>query len=196
MTLISVNLLIVKSSSHSPPLLFKGLMLMASRNLSMETVFAFLGFADFPELQILLFLMFLMMYIITLIGNLGLIVIIKIYPKFHILVYSFLSHLSLVDFCYSPIVTTKMLENLVMAGKGIFDSSFMLQYFLSCTAVVTGSFLLQWWPMTTLWPLVIPCFTQWSCHRGSVPWWLGHTSGYAWHPDTPLLCSPTKLFLT
>lgn len=141
--LISVYLLFVRNNSLPPPLLFKDIMLMASRNLSVEITFALLGFTDYPELQIPLFLVFLIMYIITLVGNLGMIVIIKINPKFHTPMYFFLSHLSFVDFCYSSIVTPKLLENLVMADKSIFYSSCMLQYFLSCTAVVTGSFLLQ-----------------------------------------------------
>ncbi|XP_064131220.1 olfactory receptor 5L1-like [Loxodonta africana] len=70
------------------------------------------------------------------------IVIIKINPKFHTPMYFFLSHLSFVDFCYSSIVTPKLLENFVMADKSIFYFSCMLQYFPSCTAVVTESFLL------------------------------------------------------
>ena len=80
--LICVYLLFVRNNSLPPALLFKGIMLMASRNLSVETTFALLGFTDFPELQIPLFLVFLIMYIITLVGNLGMIVIIKINPKF------------------------------------------------------------------------------------------------------------------
>ncbi|MBZ3877605.1 Olfactory receptor 5D14 [Sciurus carolinensis] len=115
---------------------------MAVRNLSVETIFALLGFTDHPELQVPLFLVFLLMYIITVVGNRGMIVIIKINPKFHTPMYFFLSHLSFVDFCYSSIITPKLLENLVLADKSIFYSSCMLQYFLSCTAVVTESFLL------------------------------------------------------
>nr|XP_012381842.2 olfactory receptor 5D14 [Dasypus novemcinctus] len=115
---------------------------MAKRNLSVETTFALLGFTDYPELQIPLFLVFLFMYTITVVGNLGMIAIIKINSKFHTPMYLFLSHLSFVDFCYSSIVTPKLLENLVMADKSIFYFSCMLQYFLSCTAVVTESFLL------------------------------------------------------
>ncbi|MBZ3871835.1 Olfactory receptor 5D14 [Sciurus carolinensis] len=115
---------------------------MAVRNLSVETTFTLLGFTDHPELQVPLFLVFLLLYIITMVGNLGMIVIIKINPKFHTPMYFFLSHLSFVDFCYSSIITPKLLENLVLANKRIFYSSCMLQYFLSCTAVVTESFLL------------------------------------------------------
>ncbi|XP_049747416.1 olfactory receptor 5D14-like [Elephas maximus indicus] len=115
---------------------------MAERNLSVETTFALLGFTDYPEIQIPLFLVFLITYIVTVVGNLGMIVIIKINPKFHTPMYFFLSHLSFVDFCYSSIITPKLLENLVMADKSIFYFSCMLQFFLSCTAVVTESFLL------------------------------------------------------
>ncbi|XP_062053945.1 olfactory receptor 5D14 isoform X2 [Lepus europaeus] len=117
-------------------------MVMSARNLSVKISFALLGFADYPELQLPLFLLFLLMYIITVVGNLGMIVIIKVNPKFHTPMYFFLSHLSFVDFCYSTIITPKLLENLVVADKGILYFSCMLQYFLSCTAVVTESFLL------------------------------------------------------
>jgi olfactory receptor len=125
-----------------PILPLKGIMQMTARNLSMETTFTLLGFTDYPELQVPLFLVFLIMYIITITGNLGMIVIITSNPKFHNPMYFFLSHLSFVDFCYSSIITPKLLENLVMADKSIFYFSCMLQYFLSCTAVVTESFLL------------------------------------------------------
>ncbi|XP_050614546.1 olfactory receptor 5D14 [Macaca thibetana thibetana] len=117
-------------------------MMMVLRNLSMETTFALLGFTDYPKLQIPLFLVFLLIYVITVVGKLGMIVIIKINPKLHTPMYFFLSHLSFVDFCYSSIVTPKLLETLVMADKSIFFFNCMMQYFLSCTAVVTESFLL------------------------------------------------------
>uniref|UniRef100_A0A8D2AXS0 Olfactory receptor n=1 Tax=Sciurus vulgaris TaxID=55149 RepID=A0A8D2AXS0_SCIVU len=108
---------------------------MVVRNLSVETTFALLDFTDHPELQVPLFLVFLLVYIITVVENLGMIMIIKINPKFQTPIYFFLSHLSFVDSCYSSSVTPKLLENLVLADKSIFYSSCMLQYFLSCTAV-------------------------------------------------------------
>ncbi|KAM8971743.1 LOW QUALITY PROTEIN: olfactory receptor 5D14-like [Sarcophilus harrisii] len=117
-------------------------MVIIDSNQTVIATFMLLGFTDYPELKVFLFLVFLVMYIITAIGNLGMILIIKINPKFHTPMYYFLNHLSFVDFCYSSIVTPKLLENLVMKDKSIFYSSCMLQYFLSCTAVVTESFLL------------------------------------------------------
>ncbi|XP_048216218.1 olfactory receptor 5D14-like [Perognathus longimembris pacificus] len=117
-------------------------MVITPRNLSVETTFILLGFADSPELQIPLFLLFLVMYIITVVGNLGMIILIKTNPKFHTPMYLFLSHLSFIDFYYSSIIIPKLLENLVMTDKSIFYGSCMLQFFLSCMAVVTESYLL------------------------------------------------------
>nr|XP_014584903.2 olfactory receptor 5D14-like [Equus caballus] len=115
---------------------------MVARNMSVETSFALLGLTGFPEVQISLFLVFLIMYVMTVVGNLGMIIIIKINPKFHTPMYFFLSHLSFLYFCYSSTVTPKLLENLVMADTSIFYSSCMLPYFMSCTAVVSESFSL------------------------------------------------------
>uniref|UniRef100_A0A3Q2I5F9 G-protein coupled receptors family 1 profile domain-containing protein n=1 Tax=Equus caballus TaxID=9796 RepID=A0A3Q2I5F9_HORSE len=109
---------------------------------SQQLLFSWVSQITQSSLPCPLFLVFLIMYVMTLVGNLGMIIIIKINPKFHTPMYFFLSHLSFVDYCYSSIVTPKLLENLVMADKSIFYSSCMLQYFLSCTAVVTESFLL------------------------------------------------------
>ncbi|XP_004875296.2 olfactory receptor 5D14-like [Heterocephalus glaber] len=115
---------------------------MSIKNLSVETTFTLLGFTDYPALQIPLFLLFLIMYIITVVGNLGMIAIIWIQPRLHTPMYLFLSHLSFVDFCYSSIVTPKLLDNLVMEDKSIFYWSCMWQFYLSCSAVVAESFLL------------------------------------------------------
>ncbi|XP_062948540.1 olfactory receptor 5D14-like [Cynocephalus volans] len=117
-------------------------MVRAARNVSLRTTFAIISFTDYPELQIHLFFVFLNIYVITVVGNIGMIALIKIDPKLHTPMYFFPSHLSFVDLCYSSIITPKPLENLVMADQSIFYFSCMLQYFLSCTAVVTKSFLL------------------------------------------------------
>ncbi|KAH0502766.1 Olfactory receptor 5D14 [Microtus ochrogaster] len=117
-------------------------MVPTERNVSVQIIFALLGFTDYPELQIPLFLIFLFMYIITVVGNLGMIVLINTNTKFHSPMYFFLSHLSFVDFCYSTIITPKLLENLILADKTILYFSCLLQYFLSCVAVVTESYLL------------------------------------------------------
>uniref|UniRef100_G3UFG2 Olfactory receptor n=1 Tax=Loxodonta africana TaxID=9785 RepID=G3UFG2_LOXAF len=120
-------------------------MALTGGNQSTGATFTLLGFSEYPDLQVPLFIVFLAIYMVTVVGNLGMIVIIRINPKLNTPMYFFLSHLSFVDFCYSSIVTPKLLENLVVGDRTIYKNiyfSCMLQFFLSCTAAVTESLLL------------------------------------------------------
>ncbi|XP_014716910.1 olfactory receptor 5D18-like [Equus asinus] len=114
---------------------------MPERNKS-GTTFTLLGFSDLPELQIPLFLIFLAIYSVTVLGNIGMIVIIKINPKLHTPMYFFLSHLSFVDFCYSSIIVSKTLVNLVVEDRSISFIGCVVQFFFFGTFAVTESFLL------------------------------------------------------
>ncbi|KAM4845613.1 olfactory receptor 5D18 [Thomomys bottae] len=116
-------------------------MLLSERNDS-EATFTLLGFSDYPELQVPLFLIFLAIYSITVVGNIGMIVIIRINSKLHTPMYFFLSHLSLVDFCYSSIVAPQMLVNLLAQDRSISFLGCVIQFFFFCTFVVTESFIL------------------------------------------------------
>ncbi|XP_046319883.1 olfactory receptor 5D18-like [Marmota monax] len=116
-------------------------MVLTDRNKSGAT-FTLLGFSDYPELQVPLFLVFLAIYSVTVVGNIGMIAIIKINPKLHMPMYFFLSHLSLVDFCYSSTVAPNMLVNLVAKDRSISFSGCVVQIFFFCTFVITESFLL------------------------------------------------------
>lgn len=80
-------------------------------NHSTVTEFIVLGFSNHPELQNLLFMAFLVICMITVFGNLGMILLIKIDSHLHMLMYFFLSNLSLVDFCYSSVIAPKMPVN-------------------------------------------------------------------------------------
>ncbi|XP_017203969.3 olfactory receptor 5D13-like, partial [Oryctolagus cuniculus] len=104
--------------------------------------FILLGFSEYPDLQVPLFLVFLTIYTVTVLGNLGMILIIRINPRLHTPMYFFLSHLSLVDFCYSTVVTPKMLENLVVEDRTISFTRCILQFFFACIFVVTETFML------------------------------------------------------
>ncbi|XP_008562624.1 PREDICTED: olfactory receptor 5D13-like, partial [Galeopterus variegatus] len=111
-------------------------------NQSSGFTFILLGFSEYPEFQVPLFLVFLAIYIVTVLGNLGMIAIIKINPKLHTPMYFFLSHLSFVDFCYSTVVTPKLLENLVVADRTISFTGCIMQFFFACIFVVTETFML------------------------------------------------------
>ncbi|KAM9658923.1 olfactory receptor 5D13-like [Trichechus inunguis] len=111
-------------------------------NQSAEATFILLGFSEYPDLQVPLFTVFLTIYTVTVVGNLGMILIIRINPKLHTPMYFFLSHLSFVDFCYSSIVTPKLLENLVVEDRTISFTGCIIQFFLACIFVVTETFML------------------------------------------------------
>ncbi|XP_045716047.1 LOW QUALITY PROTEIN: olfactory receptor 5D13-like [Phyllostomus hastatus] len=111
-------------------------------NQSDEVTFILLGFSEYPELQVPLFLLFLTIYTVTVLGNLGMVMIIRINPKLHTPMYYFLSHLSFLDFCYSTVVTPKLLENLVVGDRTISFTGCIMQFSLACISVVTETFML------------------------------------------------------
>nr|XP_003467868.1 olfactory receptor 5D18-like [Cavia porcellus] len=110
-------------------------------NQTAAVTFILLGFSEYPDLQVPLFLVFLAIYTITMLGNLGMILIIRINPRLHTPMYFFLSHLSFVDFCYSSVVTPKLLENLIVADRTISFTGCITQFFLACIFVVTETFV-------------------------------------------------------
>ncbi|KAM6465772.1 olfactory receptor 5L1-like [Liasis olivaceus] len=116
---------------------------MEKGNYTLVTQFILLGFSDHPEsLQVILFLMFLMIYLVTLVGNLGIILLIKVESRLHTPMYFFLSHLSLIDICYSSSITPKLLIGTASAVKGISLFACALQMYLFIMFVVAESFLL------------------------------------------------------
>ncbi|XP_027778526.2 olfactory receptor 5M8 [Marmota flaviventris] len=92
---------------------------MMRRNLTSVTEFIVLGLTSRLELQILFFVLFLAVYVVTVAGNLGMIVLIRVNVRLHTPMYFFLSHLSLVDLCFSSNVTPKMLEIFLSEKKTI-----------------------------------------------------------------------------
>ncbi|XP_064145177.1 olfactory receptor 5D18-like [Loxodonta africana] len=111
-------------------------------NQSARATFILLGFSEYPDLQVPFFMVFLTIYIVTVVGNLGMTLIIRINPKLHTPMCFFLSHLSFVDFCYSSVVTPKLLENLIVAERTISFTRCIMQFFLACIFVVSETFML------------------------------------------------------
>ncbi|XP_005408255.2 PREDICTED: olfactory receptor 5D13-like [Chinchilla lanigera] len=116
--------------------------LRTQANQTAGVTFILLGFSEYPDLQVPLFLVFLAIYTITVLGNLGMILIIRVNPKLHTPMYFFLSHLSFVDFCYSSVVTPKLLENLIVEDRTISFTACVTQFFLACIFVVAETFVL------------------------------------------------------
>nr|XP_009674229.1 PREDICTED: olfactory receptor 12-like [Struthio camelus australis] len=71
------------------------------------TEFILAGFKSPPGLQVLLSVLFSTMYVITVVGNSGMILIIRMDSKLHTPMYFFLENLSVLDICYSSVITPK-----------------------------------------------------------------------------------------
>ncbi|XP_058518423.1 olfactory receptor 8U1 [Ochotona princeps] len=84
---------------------------MAQINCTQVTEFILVGLTDHQELKMPLFVVFLTIYLCTVVGNLGLILVIRTDGKLNTPMYFFLSNLAFVDFCYTSVITPKMLGN-------------------------------------------------------------------------------------
>ncbi|XP_076968709.1 olfactory receptor 8A1 [Tamandua tetradactyla] len=115
---------------------------MPAENHSTVTEFILGGLTNRPGLQLPLFLLFLGIYTVTMVGNLGMITLIRMNPQLHTPMYFFLSNLSLVDMCYSSVITPKMLVNFVSEKNIISYVGCMSQLYFFLVFVVAESYLL------------------------------------------------------
>ncbi|XP_069421455.1 olfactory receptor 8D4 isoform X1 [Ovis canadensis] len=115
---------------------------MGVRNQSTVTEFLFAGLTDQPELQLPLFCLFLGIYVVTAMGNLGMISIIRLSSQLHKPMYYFLSSLSFIDFCYSSVITPKMLAGFLRRDKAISYSGCMTQLFFFCIFIISECYML------------------------------------------------------
>ncbi|XP_077175052.1 olfactory receptor 5AR1-like isoform X2 [Paroedura picta] len=100
------------------------------RNHTAINEFILLGITDNPQMQLPLFVLFLFVYVITVICNLGMIVLICAESNLHNPMYFFLGHLSLVDLCYSSVITPKILADLLAESKRISYNACATQLYL------------------------------------------------------------------
>ncbi|NWX57827.1 O1038 protein, partial [Promerops cafer] len=91
---------------------------MAGENEMFASEFILLGFSNQADLQVMFFVLFCAIYVVTLLGNLGVIVLIRIDLRLHTPMYFFLSHLSLLDICYSSTIIPQSLRDF-LAGKTV-----------------------------------------------------------------------------
>lgn len=76
-------------------------------------------FTDHFELVLPFFLMFLSFYLATLLGNVGMIILIYVDTQLRTPNYYFLSHIALLDACYTSFVTPQILATLTTAKMAI-----------------------------------------------------------------------------
>lgn len=93
-------------------------------------------------MQIFYFVLFLVIYLTTIVSNLGMFVLISPDSWLHTPMYFFLSQLSLVDTCYSSVVTPKMPVNFLAENKVICFTECAVQFCFYAGLAGTECFLL------------------------------------------------------
>ncbi|NWV85906.1 O1019 protein, partial [Dasyornis broadbenti] len=111
-------------------------------NETFASEFILLGFTAQADLQVMLFVFFLAIYVITVIGNLGVIVLVRIDPRLHTPMYFFLSHLSLVEICYSSTIIPRSLRDFLVEKKVISFARCVTQLFSFATWATTECYVL------------------------------------------------------
>ncbi|KAL0594045.1 Olfactory receptor 8D1 [Plecturocebus cupreus] len=96
---------------------------MTMGNSSTTAKFVLAGLTRRAELHLPLLHLFLGIRVVTVVGNLGMILLIVVSPLLHTPMYYFLSSLSFIDFCYSSVITPKMLVNFLGKKNTILHSS-------------------------------------------------------------------------
>uniref|UniRef100_A0A8C9QIN8 Olfactory receptor n=1 Tax=Spermophilus dauricus TaxID=99837 RepID=A0A8C9QIN8_SPEDA len=111
-------------------------------NRTVLTEFILVGISADPRWQLILFVTFLMLYLLTMAGNMTLVILIKIDARLHTPMYYLLGNLSFLDFWYTSVYTPKILANCFSEDRRISLAGCGAQFFFSCVAVYTESYLL------------------------------------------------------
>ncbi|XP_075823996.1 olfactory receptor 8B8-like [Microtus pennsylvanicus] len=115
---------------------------MAVANGTLVMEFILLGITEDPGLQVPLFFIFLVIYVVTTLGNLTLIILIVLNSHLHTPMYFFLLNLSLIDLCYSSVITPKMLMNFLLEKNVISYTGCMTQLYLFCFFGISECYML------------------------------------------------------
>ncbi|XP_053576141.1 olfactory receptor 12D3-like [Bombina bombina] len=102
---------------------------MEKLNQTLVTEFILLGITNIYWLKIPFFITFLILYMFSLVGNVSIVIVVIYEHNLHTPMYSLLSNLSFLDFCYSTTTVPKMLAGLVMNNKKISFTSCIAQLF-------------------------------------------------------------------
>ncbi|NXN64076.1 OLF12 protein, partial [Himantopus himantopus] len=105
------------------------------------TEFILIGFKSHPGLQLLLSVLFSTMYIVTVVGNACMILIIRMDSKLHTPMYFFLENLSILDICYSSVITPKAALTFSLGRRIISYNGCASQMFFSLFGTTEAFFL-------------------------------------------------------
>ncbi|XP_054999735.1 olfactory receptor 1044-like [Sorex araneus] len=115
---------------------------MAQMNCTEVEEFILLGLTDRQDLKMPLLVIFFSIYVFTVVGNLGLILLIRADARLHTPMYFFLSNLAFVDFCYSSVITPKMLGNFLYKQNVISFNACAAQLGCFLTSMISECLLL------------------------------------------------------
>ncbi|XP_031996395.1 olfactory receptor 2G3-like [Hylobates moloch] len=115
---------------------------MGKTNSSVKRDFILVGFSDQPHLEKILFVAVLISYLLTLVGNTVIILICSVDPKLKTPMYFFLTHLSLVDICFTTSIVPQLLWNLKGPDKTITFLGCVIQLYISLALGSTECVLL------------------------------------------------------
>ncbi|XP_047415203.1 olfactory receptor 2G3-like [Sciurus carolinensis] len=115
---------------------------MGMTNSSTKGDFILVGFSDQPQLEKMLFVAVLISYLLTLVGNTLIILVSSIDPKLKTPMYFFLTHLSLVDICFTTSIVPQLLWNLKGPAKTITPLGCAIQLYVSLALGSTECVLL------------------------------------------------------
>ncbi|XP_069814287.1 olfactory receptor 5AR1-like [Dendropsophus ebraccatus] len=99
------------------------------KNHSKTSTFLLLGLTQDPHLQLALFYLFLLIYLVTFIGNVGIYLVIHFSSSLQTPMYTFLRHLSFIDFCYASSVAPNTMNNLLQQKSYITSFGCAMQLF-------------------------------------------------------------------
>ncbi|XP_053120632.1 olfactory receptor-like protein OLF3 [Hemicordylus capensis] len=115
---------------------------MAVKNGTAVTEFILLGLTSQPRMKLLLFVLCSAAYMITLCGNLTIVVLIRVDSRLHTPMYYFVTHLSLIDICYTTSALPQMLVNLLSDRGTISFVGCVGQLYINVAMGVAECFLL------------------------------------------------------
>ncbi|VFV29791.1 olfactory receptor 2g6-like isoform [Lynx pardinus] len=104
--------------------------------------FILVGFCDRPQLELVLFGVILCLYLMMLLGNVTIILVSLLDSKLHTPTYFFLSHLSLLDLCFTSSIIPQLLVNLGGSDKSITYGGCVVQLYVSLALGSTECVLL------------------------------------------------------
>ncbi|XP_060490146.2 olfactory receptor 2G2-like [Panthera onca] len=104
--------------------------------------FILVGFSDRPQLELVLFGVILCLYLMILLGNVTIILVSLLDSKLHTPMYFFLSHLSLLDLCFTSSIIPQLLVNLGGSDKSITYGGCVVQLYVSLALGSTECVLL------------------------------------------------------